>query len=115
VTALPFANGVCLWLTAKNSTHHKALTLNLDQSTFGSFAEIGAGQEVARWFFVVGGASDTVAKTESAYDKEVSNDLYGTGSRYVSKQRLKAMLDKEWAELQTQLGKSRGSKTRFFS
>src|SRR4029077_13079940 len=96
-------------------SHRKALTLNLDQSTFGSFAEIGAGQEVARWFFVVGGASGTVAKTESAYDKEVSNDLYGTASRYVSKHRLKAMLDKEWAELQTQLGKSRGSKTRFFS
>jgi hypothetical protein len=99
----------------KLDTHHKALTLNLDQSTFGSFAEIGAGQEVARWFFVVGGASGTVAKTTSAYDKEVSDDLYGAGSRYVSKQRLKAMLDKEWAELQTELEKSRGFKTRFFS
>lgn len=99
----------------KLDTHHKALTLNLDQSTFGSFAEIGAGQEVARWFFVVGGASGTVAKTTSAYDKEVSDDLYGAGSRYVSKQRLKAMLDKEWAELQTQLEKSRGLKTLFFS
>jgi hypothetical protein len=72
---------------------HKALALNLDTSTFGSFAEIGAGQEVARWLLLVGGASGTVAKTISAYDKEISDDLYGSGSRYVSKQRLEAMLD----------------------
>src|SRR4029077_10599596 len=91
--------------------HHKALTLNLDPSVFGSFAEIGAGQEVARWFLLVGGASGTVAKAISAYDKAVSDDLYGAGSRYVSKQRLQAMLDKEWAELQTQLGKTRGLQT----
>jgi hypothetical protein len=101
--------------TEKPDTHHKALTLNLDPSTFGSFAEIGAGQEVARWFLVVGGASGTVAKTISAYDKDVSDDLYGSGSRYVSKQRLEAMLDNEWAQLLTQLGKTRGSRTRFFS
>jgi hypothetical protein len=98
----------------KIDTHHKALTLNLDPSTFGSFAEIGAGQEVARWFLVVGGASGTVAKAISAYDKEVSDNLYGSGSRYVSKERLEAMLDKEWAELETQLGKTRGTQTRFF-
>lgn len=99
----------------KLDTHHKALTLNLDASAFGSFAEIGAGQEVSHWFFVVGGASATVAKTISAYDKEVSDDLYGSGSRYVSRQRLEAMLDKEWAELLTQLNDSRGQHTRFFS
>src|SRR5258708_165902 len=58
----------------KIDTHHKALTLNLDPSTFGSFAEIGAGQEVARWFLIVGGASATAAKTISAYNKEVSDD-----------------------------------------
>src|SRR6266404_9757634 len=98
----------------KLDTHHKALTLNLDPSTFGSFAEIGAGQEVARWFLLVGGASGTVAKTISAYDKEVSDDLYGSGSRYVSKERLEAMLDSEWTQLLTQLSKSRGSQTRFF-
>ena len=98
----------------KLDTHHKALTLNLDPSTFGSFAEIGAGQEVARWFLLVGGASGTVAKTISAYDKEVSDDLYGSGSRYVSKQRLEAMQDNEWTQLLTQLSKSRGSQTRFF-
>jgi len=101
--------------TQKLGTHHKALTLNLDPTTFGSFAEIGAGQEVARWFLVVGGASGTVAKTMSAYDKEVSDDLYGSGSRYVSKKRLEAMVDKEWADLQTQLGKTRGPQTSFFS
>src|SRR5690242_21781008 len=101
--------------TEKLDTHHKALTLNLDPSTFGSFAEIGAGQEVARWFLVVGGASGTVAKTISAYDKEVSDDLYGSGSRYVSRQRLNTMLDYEWAQLLSQLGKTRGSQTRFFS
>ena len=101
--------------TEKRDTHHKALTLNLDAAAFGSFAEIGAGQEVSHWFFVVGGASSTVAKTISAYDKEVSDDLYGSGSRYVSRQRLEAMLDKEWNQLLTQLGKTRGTQTRFFS
>jgi hypothetical protein len=100
--------------TQKLDTHHKALTLNLDTSTFGSFAEIGAGQEVARWFLLVGGASGTVAKTISAYDKEVSDDLYGSGSRYVSKQRLDAMLDNEWTQLLSQLSKTRGPQTRFF-
>jgi len=98
----------------KLDTHHKTLTINLDTSTFGSFAEIGAGQEVARWFLLVGGASGTVAKTISAYDKEVSDDLYGSGSRYVSKQRLEAMLDNEWTQLLTQLSKTRGPQTRFF-
>jgi len=99
----------------KLDTHHKALILNLDPSTFGSFAEIGAGQEVARWFLIVGGASGTVAKSISAYDKEVSDDLYGSGSRYVSMQRLEVMLENEWAQLLTQLEKTRGSQTRFFS
>jgi hypothetical protein len=101
--------------TEKLDTHHKALTLNLNASAFGSFAEIGAGQEVSHWFFVVGGASATVAKTVSAYDKEVSDDLYGSGSRYVSRQRLEAMLDKEWAQLLAQLSDTHGSHTRFFS
>src|SRR5215813_13820910 len=99
----------------KLDTHHKALTLNLEPSIFGSFAEIGAGQEVARWFLVVGAASGTVAKTISAYDKEVSDDLYGSGSRYVSRQRLEAMLENEWTQLLAQLKRTRGSRTRFFS
>jgi hypothetical protein len=99
----------------KTDTHHKALTINLDTEIFGSFAEIGAGQEVARWFLRVGGASGTVAKTISAYDKEVSDDLYGSGTRYVSQPRLRAMLDNEWAQLTNQLHASRGATTRFFS
>ena len=99
----------------KLGTHQKALSINLDASVFGSFAEIGAGQEVARWFLQVGGASGTVAKTISAYDKEVSDDLYGAGTRYVSKPRLKAMLDNEWAQLLAQLQASRGGSTKFFS
>src|ERR1700761_6833752 len=97
------------------NTHQKALRINLDATSYGSFAEIGAGQEVVRWFLVVGGASGTVAKSISAYDKEVSDDLYGSGARYVSKERLKAMVDSEWTQLLHQLNKSRGSATRFFS
>jgi hypothetical protein len=98
-----------------HDTHEKALSINLDPTIFGSFAEIGAGQEVARWFLRVGGASGTVAKTVSAYDKEVSDDLYGTGTRYVSKGRLRAMLDREWEQLLGQLRPSRGDRTKFFS
>ena len=98
----------------KLDTHHKALAVNLDPSTFGSFAEIGAGQEVARWFLLVGGASGTVAKTISAYDKEVSDDLYGSGSRYVSEGRLEAMLEREWTQLLTQLSKTRGQANSVF-
>jgi|SRR5579871_839669 hypothetical protein len=101
--------------TEKLDTHQKALNLNLDPTKFGSFAEIGAGQEVARWFLAVGAASGTVAKTISAYDKEVSDDLYGSGVRYVSKERVDAMLDSEWNQLLKQLQKTRGAKTKFFS
>jgi hypothetical protein len=101
--------------TERLNTHQKALRINLDPTSYGSFAEIGAGQEVVRWFLVVGGASGTVAKSISAYDKEVSDDLYGAGARYVSGERLQAMLDSEWAQLINQLNKSRGSNARFFS
>jgi hypothetical protein len=96
-------------------THGKALSLNLDPTVFGSFAEIGAGQEVARWFLLVGGASGTVAKTISAYDKEVSDQLYGAGTRYVSKQRMQAMLESEWKQLLGQLRATRGADTKFFT
>jgi hypothetical protein len=99
----------------KYDTRHKALSLNLDTTIFGSFAEIGAGQEVARWFLRVGGASGTVAKTISAYDKEVGDHLYGAGTRYVSKSRLQAMLENEWGQLIGQLHGSRGADTKFFS
>jgi hypothetical protein len=99
----------------KVGTHQKALTINLDGAIFGSFAEIGAGQEVARWFLTVGGASGTVAKTISAYDKEVSDDLYGRGTRYVSQPRLAAMMESEWKQLLAELQASRGATTRFFT
>jgi hypothetical protein len=101
--------------TERLHTHQKALGINLDPTSYGSFAEIGAGQEVVRWFLVVGGASGTVAKSISAYDKEVSDGLYGIGARYVSKERLETMLDSEWNQLIQQLSKSRGSNTRFFA
>lgn len=96
-------------------THQKALAVNLDPTSFGSFSEIGAGQEVARWFLRVGGASGTVAKTVCAYDKQVSDDLYGSGTRYVSKPRVQAMLESEWKALDHQVGQTRGATTRFFA
>ena len=95
-------------------TQQKALAINLDPLPYGVFAEIGAGQEVARWFFHVGGAAGTVAKTISAYDMTVSNALYGPTSRYVSRRRLQAMLEHEFAQLSERLGSSRGERTNFF-
>src|SRR3954453_3682080 len=79
----------------KPTTRQKALALNLDGKTYGTFAEIGGGQEVARWFFAVGGAGGTVAKTISAYDMAVIDGVYGPAKRYVSRQRLKARADRE--------------------
>lgn len=98
-----------------SGTHQKALKINLDPLTFGSFAEIGAGQEVARWFFYVGGAARTVAKSISAYDMAVSDSLYGSAKRYVSRQRLEAMLDREFEQLAASLGRPRGETTAFFA
>jgi hypothetical protein len=96
-------------------TQRKALELNQDPRTFGTFAEIGAGQEVARWFFHVGGASRTVAKSISAYDMAVSDSQYGPTQRYVSRQRLEAMLDREFQQLMESLGPARGERTTFFA
>ncbi len=101
-------------LPQSNDIHAKALAINLEASIYGTFAEIGAGQEVARWFLSVGGASGTVAQAISAYDKTVSDDTYGAGTRYVSKERLLAMLDHEYKLLLDRLGKERGDHTRFF-
>src|SRR5262249_33965206 len=97
-----------------HDTHGKALSLNLNGAIYGTLAEIGAGQEVARWFLGVGAASGTVAKTISAYDKTVSDDIYGAGTRYVSKERLLAMLDREYSLLLQRLGASWGKDKRFF-
>src|SRR5208337_147430 len=96
------------------SIHDKALRINIDAARYGVFAEIGAGQEVARWFFHVGGAAGTVAKTISAYDMAVSDAVYGPSKRYVSRQRLQSMLDHEWSLLLERLDGSRGGATRFF-
>jgi hypothetical protein len=97
------------------STNQKALRINLDKSKYGTCAEIGAGQEVARLFFRVGGASLTIAKTMSAYDMTVSDAIYGTAERYVSRQRLQAMLDHEYNLLIERLAVPRGAETEFFS
>jgi len=97
------------------SVQQKALRINLDATRYGTFAEIGAGQEVARCFFRAGGASGTVAKTISAYDMAVSDAIYGPADRYVSRQRLRAMLEHEYALLLERLDKTRGDKTTFFA
>lgn len=100
----------------KNTTViQKALSINRDQSKYGSFAEIGAGQEVVRWFFSVGGAAGTVAKSISAYDMKFSDAIYGPSERYVSRQRLISMLDHEYGLLIERLNEARGSNTTFFA
>jgi hypothetical protein len=96
------------------TTQQKALRINLDPVKYGTFAEIGAGQEVVRWFFQVGRSSATVAKSMSAYDTVVSDDIYGSTSHYVSRQRLSAMLDHEYALLRERLEKKRGAQSTFF-
>jgi hypothetical protein len=96
-------------------THAKALEINLDPRRYGTFAEIGAGQEVVRWFFRVGGAAGTIAKSMSAYDMKVSDAIYGKATRYVSRQRLEAMLDHEHELNIARLKDTRGSSTAFFT
>jgi hypothetical protein len=96
-------------------THSKALRINLDPRWYGTFAEIGAGQEVVRWFFRVGGAAGTIAKSMSAYDMKVSDAIYGHAERYVSRERLQAMLDREFDLDVERLGKERGDNTSFFA
>jgi hypothetical protein len=96
-------------------TLQKALQVNLDPRWYGTIAEIGAGQEVARWFFRAGGAAGTVAKTMSAYDMSVSDAVYGKSDRYVSKGRLQAMLDHEFQLNVDRLADQRGDDTSFFA
>lgn len=96
-------------------TSQKARQINLDAKRYGTFAEIGAGQEVARWFFRVGGAARTVAKTISAYDMAVSDAIYGPTDRYVSRRRLKAMLEYEYDLVLERLNDTRGGNTAFFA
>src|SRR2546429_9578825 len=99
----------------KLNAGQKALQINLDTRKYGTFAEIGAGQETARWFFRVGGASGTVAKTISAYDMTVSDAIYGPAARYVSRQRLQSVLDNEYGLLLERLTAKRGDTAKFFA
>src|ERR1700749_2582587 len=98
-------------------TKQKALAINLDPEIYGSFAEIGAGQDVAANFFKAGASSGTIAKTMSAYDMVVSDAIYGVQKvrRYVSEARLISMLDHEYNLLVERLSAQRGDKTTFFA
>src|SRR6202162_6259235 len=96
------------------TTTQKARRINFDAPIYGTLAEIGAGQEVAREFCHAGGASGTIAKSISAYDMVFSDAIYGKAPRYVSRERLKLMLDHEYGLLIERLSASRGDKTKFF-
>ena len=96
------------------ATLQKARRINLDAPMYGTFAEIGAGQEVAREFFHAGGASGTIAKSISAYDMIFSDAIYGKCERYVSRERLGLMLDHEYGLLVERLSAIRGARTNFF-
>jgi hypothetical protein len=99
----------------KLSTAQKALAINLEPVRYGTFAEIGAGQEVARWFFKVGAAAGTISKSISAYDMAVSDAIYGRSKRYVSRERLQSMLDYEHGLNLERLQPLRGDSTAFFA
>ena len=93
----------------------KALAVNLDPRRYGTFAEIGAGQEVVRWFFRAGGAAGTIAKSISAYDMTVSDAIYGPCERYVCRERLEKMLEYEYDLNCERLRERRGDQTAFFA
>ncbi len=96
-------------------TYHKALAFNMDTDNYGTIAEIGAGQETVRWFFKVGGAAASIAKSMSAYDMQFSDAIYGDTRRYVSRERLHAMLDTEYRILLQRLQEKRGERCAFFA
>jgi hypothetical protein len=96
------------------TTEEKALTVNLTPDIYGSFAEIGAGQEVAANFFKAGGSSGTIAFTHSAYDMKVSDSIYGKAKRYVCEERLLTMLKIEYQNVVKSL-QDRRENTRFFA
>lgn len=97
------------------STLEKAQELNLDPLVYGTFAEIGAGQETGNYFFKASGTAGMVAKTISAYDMTMSDAIYGRSQRYVSAERLASMLDHEYGILLERLAPKRGENTTFFS
>lgn len=103
-------------MEATLSLRQKALKINLAKKYYGTFAEIGAGQEVARHFFQAGGSSGSIAKTISAYDMTFSDSIYGKDphGRYVSQSRLLKMLEKEFQLLQERLSETRGKDHAFF-
>jgi hypothetical protein len=96
------------------TTEEKALQVNLTSDIYGSFAEIGAGQEVAANFFKAGGSSGTIAFTHSAYDMKVSDNIYGKASRYVCEERLITMLETEYRNTFDNLPE-RHDNTKFFA
>ncbi|MBT6095832.1 MAG: TonB-dependent receptor, partial [Rhodospirillaceae bacterium] len=98
-------------------TIEKALAINLDPTTYGTIVEIGAGQEVARWFFQAGAAAGTIAKTMSAYDMKFSDEIYGEApdQRYVSRARLQRMLEREYELVISRIEEQRPDNSRFFA
>jgi len=114
---MDFVEGQINTSISKRSTSGKALRINLDDRKYGTIAEIGAGQEVARHFFLAGAAAGTVAKTISAYDMQFSDAIYGKkeDSRYVSRARVRAMLKKEFKLVIKRVGGTRSPLSRFFS
>ena len=99
------------------SIKDKALRINLNENIYGTFAEIGAGQETVRHFFRSGGSSGTIAKAMSAYDKDFSDAIYGIeeDGRYVTESRLKKMLDFEGQLIEQRLSREKHPNKMFFS
>src|SRR6056300_1420540 len=99
------------------TTAQKALKINLNSEIYGTFAEIGAGQETVRQFFRAGGASGTIAKAMSAYDKDFSDAIYGIeeDGRYVTEARLQKMLNHEIDLIETRLIREKHPEKLFFS
>ena len=96
-------------------TTQKALEININRTIYGSFAEIGAGQEVVRHFFRAGGGAGTIAKSMSAYDMNISDNIYGKSERYVSLERLQTMLTRESELLQQRLNNRDSAERAFFT
>ncbi|ETN95385.1 hypothetical protein SAMN04487906_2482 [Zhouia amylolytica] len=99
------------------SLKSKALRINLNEDIYGTFAEIGAGQETVRHFFRAGGASGTIAKAMSAYDKDFSDAIYGPeeDGRYVTESRLKKMLSHEMRLMEERITREKHPNKLFFS
>lgn len=102
---------------SSRSTSQKALRINLDDKKYGTIVEIGAGQEVARQFFLAGAAAGTIAKTMSAYDMKFSDAIYGVQEdrRYVSKNRVNAMMEQEFDLVVDRVADLRSKSSRYFA